>query len=127
MEWNDGHNESFNSDFCNTLEKAMASAFMYTKHSHIKGFWSDGGISNQPLTDYMITKKSVNDTRKIVTYAEFGKDGEGDFELTIYFGKYSLRRYARGTNLADCIPHPTKCDEWIEVNTNAKTIEVWLK
>ncbi|OJJ14424.1 hypothetical protein BKI52_42330 [marine bacterium AO1-C] len=127
MEWNDDHNESFNPEFCHALETAMVAAFTFTRNPTVKGFWSDGGISYRPKTDYMISKKSVNDTRKIETYAEFGKNGEGDYYIIIHFGKYSLRRYARGTSLIDCIPDPTKCDEWIKVDLKTQTIEVWLK
>jgi len=127
MEWTDDHNESFNPAFCNALETTMVEAFTFTHRFKIKGFWSDGGISHRPRVDSMITKKSVNDKRKIETYAEFGKDGEGNFYITIYFGKYSLRRYARGTSMLDCIPDPSKCDEWIKVDLKNQTIEVWLK
>ena len=58
-----------------------------------------------PFVDSHLTGKSVNDTRKIETDAWALSDkGDIKFELIIYFGKYSQRRYAKGNNLEDCLP-----------------------
>jgi hypothetical protein len=58
-----------------------------------------------PFVDSQLTKKSVNDTRKIETDAWALSDkGDIKFKLVIYFGKYSLRRYAKGNCLEDCLP-----------------------
>lgn len=76
----------------------------------------------RPSNDPQLTKQHVNDTRKIETWAYIGKDGQAIYHMTKKFGKYSLRRYAKGKNLIDCIPGEESMD-WIDIDINKKTFE----
>ena len=67
----------------------------------------------------------MNDTRKIETRAWIGQTGNNRYYMTIHFGKYSLRRYARGTNLWDCVPSASSMD-WIDIDVEKQTIELYL-
>jgi len=117
--------ESFNEDFCTHLERHLCDTFIKSKQRDLNSFWCDG-ISWDPIPDSQLLKKSVNDTRKIVTTSWIGIDGQDEYEMTIKFGKYSLRRYASGANLIGCIPDSSSMD-WITIDTNNKTIELRLK
>ena len=46
--------------------------------------------------------------------------------MTIYLGKYALRRYAKGTSMVDCIPAAESMD-WITLDVESRKIEVRLK
>lgn len=116
--------QSFNAEFRSHLEYHLGATFEKSKREDLKGFWCDG-ISS-PLDEKQLTKKNVNDARKIVTTAWIGKDGQTEYEMTIHFGKYSLRRYAKGTPLIDCIPGNETMD-WIDINIKNQTIEIKLK
>lgn len=116
---------SFNEDFCTHLEYHLGETFENSDNEELKGFWCDG-ISWHPISDSQLTKKSVNDTKKIVTKAWIGKDGQEEYEMTIRFGKYSLRRYAKGARLHDCIPS-TESMDWVEITPSTKTIQITLK
>jgi hypothetical protein len=115
--------ESFNSDFCNALEVYLLSAMKKCDHKLAFSCWIDG--VTMPFIEKQLTKKSVNDTRKIETTVWTLTD-KGDilFELFIYFGKYSLRRYAKGTNLKDCLP-PLESDH-ILIDFENERIELHL-
>lgn len=115
--------ESFNEDFCVQLEYHLTRTFGNSEDEKIKRFWCDGVL--MPFIESQLTKKSVNDTRKIVTKAWLGYDGQGDFEMTINFGQYSLRRYAKGFELTGCLPSENSMD-WITLDIERKTIELQL-
>ncbi|MEP7321745.1 MAG: hypothetical protein ABI761_07490 [Saprospiraceae bacterium] len=119
------NNTSFNEEFCTRLEYHLGETFEKSGRQDIKGFWCDG-VSWTPILENQLEKKNVNNTRKIVTEAWIGKDGQSDYEMTIHFGKYSLRRYARGNELIDCIPSIETMD-WIEIDPVKRTIVVKLK
>lgn len=123
-EFKDEIKESFNDDFCVQLEYHLTRTFGNSKDKNLKGFWCDGVL--MPFIDSQLTKKSVNDTRKIVTKCWLGYDGQDEFEMTIKFGKYSLRRYAKGSDLRDCLPSEKSMD-WINLDMKEKTIELQLK
>jgi hypothetical protein len=117
--------QSFNKKFCNHLEYHLGATFEKSKREDLNGFWCDG-VSWFSLDEKQLTKKSVNDKRKIVTKAWIGKTGQTEYEMTIHFGKHSLRRYAKGTSLCDCLPSNESMD-WINIDTKKQTIEIWLK
>jgi hypothetical protein len=116
--------ESFNKDFCLFLEYHLGETFGQSEDKTIKGLWCDG--VQMPLITSQISKKSVNDTRRIVTKAWIGYDGQREYEMTIKFGKFSLRRYAKGTCLKDCVPSADTMD-WINLDIDKRTIEIQLK
>lgn len=116
--------QSSNKEFCTRLEYHLEATFEKSNREDLKGFWCDG--VSEPLLEKQLSKKYVNDNRKIVTKAWIGKDGQTEYEMTIHFGKYTLRRYSKGTALTDCLPSDETMD-WIDIDTKNKTIEVRLK
>ena len=115
--------ESFNEDFCLFLEYHLSGTFANSEQNNIKWLWCDGVM--MPFEN-QLSKKYVNDNRKIITKAWIGHDGNSQYEMTIKFGRYSLRRYARGTSLESCVPSEEMMD-WINIDTVNKTIELMLK
>ncbi len=116
--------ESFDEDFCARLEYHLTKTFESADDNKLKGFWCDGVLI--PSIESQLTKKSVNDKRKIITKAWLGFDGQDEYEMTINFGQYSLRRYADGADLFNCLPSTDTLD-WITLDMNKKTIELHLK
>ncbi len=112
-------------DFCLHLEYRLCDTFKNSHQKVIGGLWCDG-VSARSFNDPQLTKKHVNDTRKIETWAYIGKDGQDIYQMTIKFGTYSLRRYAIGESLIDCIPSEETMD-WIDIDINEKTIELRLR
>lgn len=90
----------------------------------LKGFWCDG-VSWFP-TKSQLTKKHINDKRKIVTKAWIGKTGQTEFKATINFGQKALSKYAKGLGLTGTIPELELDLEWIEIDIENKTIEINL-
>ena len=117
--------ESFNKEFCDHLEYHLCWTFANSPNPVLRAFWCDG-VLELPSGHYQITKKSVNDTRRIDTTAWLGKSGQEVYDMTIRLGRYSLRRYAKGSNMIDCIPDEYTMD-WISIDTENKVIEVCLK
>ena len=115
----------FNEKFCTHLEFHLGQTFKNSDRPEVNEFWCDG-VSWIPDLDNQLTQKSVNDTRQIVTKAWLGKNGQDEYEMTIRFGKYSLRRYAKGTEMLDCIPSSNSM-EWIDIEPENKKIEITLK
>jgi hypothetical protein len=114
-------NQSFNEEFCAKLEHHLTRTF---GKSELRGFWCDG--VSMPTHDLELTKKYVNDKRRIVTKAWLGFNGQDVYEMIINLGQYSLRRYAKGSDLIDCLPSEDSTD-WIELDVESKTIKVQLK
>jgi hypothetical protein len=84
----------FNEDFCVYLECHLSLVFKNFEDDEVKFFWCDGIAMT--LVEGQLSAKSVNDTRKIVTKAWIGTDGQGEYEMTINFGPKALSRYAPG-------------------------------
>jgi hypothetical protein len=118
------NNSPFNEDFCISLECKLGEAFENSQIEELKGFCCDGVLC-KPSPLWQLTIKNVNDTRKIKTIVWLGKDGQSEYETTVYFGKYSLRRYAKGISLIDCMPSPETM-EWIEIDVEKKLLSIYL-
>ena len=116
---------AFNERFCTYLEYHLGNTFENSNRNDLKGYWCDG-ISWNPIPDNQLNKKSVNDTKKIVTKAWIGKNGQDEYEMTVRFGKYAFRRYMNGTDMTDCIPSADSMD-WLDIDTNNKWIVIRLK
>jgi hypothetical protein len=116
--------ESFNEEFCSYLEYHLTKTFAHADDKFIQKLWCDGIL--MPIIESQTSKKSVNDTRKIVTKAWIGSDGQREYEMRVKLGKYSLRRYARGTSLEDCVPSENTMD-WITIDLGKRIIEIQLK
>lgn len=114
----------FNEKFCSKLEYRICDELEKSTDPELKGFWCDG-ISWFP-TENQLTKKSVNDKRKIETKAWFGKTGQTEFRAIINLGKKALSRYAKEMDLTECIPDLESQHEWIEIDIENKTINIEL-
>jgi len=112
----------FNEEFCNRLESRLCKEFAESKDTELKNFWCDG--VSWFTTDNQMTKKHVNDSRKIITKAWIGKDGQDEYLATIHFGKQSLSNYAKGKELIECIPESET--NWIEIDIVNKSIDIKL-
>jgi len=78
-------------------------AMEHRDHPLAKACWMDGVL--MPFVERQLSKKHVNDTRRIETRAwALTNKGDVKFDLVLYFRKYSLRRYAKGSALDDCLP-----------------------
>jgi hypothetical protein len=101
----------------------LSSIFVESDDKLIRSLWCDGVL--MPYFEWQFTKKRVNNTRRIETKAWIGRirGEQWLFDLTIHFGKYSLRRYARGTSLEDCLPD---IDD-IVVDFGKKYIEIFMR
>lgn len=115
---------SFNQAFCTALEFRLGEALQSSGREDLKGFWCDG-VSHVPEVPSQVSKKSINDTHQLTTKAWLGKTGQDEYEMTIVFGKYSLRRYAKGSSMTDCIPTENTMD-WVEIDIQNKKITVYL-
>ncbi len=118
----------FNPSFCIELEYHLCEAFENADRADpdrdTRGFWCDGVCCPEPSEPQM-TRKRVNDTRKMVTKAWIGKNGQGEYEMTIRFGRRALSRYAKGRALTDCLPGAETMD-WIDIDIRKKIIEIRL-
>jgi hypothetical protein len=112
-----------NEDFCNFLEYQITAALYNSKNAAIRGFWCDGILLPDDEREY--ARKLVNDNRKILLTAFFGKHGQDTYELTLSFGKKCLSKYARGLSIEECIPN-TGNGDWIEVDIMKKKLIVYL-
>jgi len=112
--------ESFNQEFCDYLEYHLSKIFRNSSDKAIRKLWCDGIIFGT------FSKKEVNCKREINTTAWIGEDGQGEYEMKIKFGKYSLRRYAKGASMIDSIPD-SNLAEWIDIDIENNQIELQLK
>ncbi|MEE9364245.1 MAG: hypothetical protein V3U92_16720 [Cellulophaga sp.] len=114
----------FNEKFCTKLKSRICHELEKSTDPELKGFWCDG-ISWLP-TENQLTKKHVNDKRKIETKAWVGKTGQTEFKTIINFGKKALSKYAKKMDLTECIPNLESQAEWIEIDIKNKTIKIEL-
>jgi hypothetical protein len=116
--------ESFSTEFCEKLNSYLMEAMKHLDHSLAEACWMDGVL--MPLVERQLNKKHVNDTRMIETHVwALTNKGDVKFELVIYFGKYSLRRYAKGLALDDCFP-PVNDTGAVNIDFEKKLIELQL-
>ena len=114
----------FNKEFCARLEYRICHELEKSTDPELKGFWCDG-ISWLP-TEKQLTKKHVNDNRKIETKAWIGKTGQTEFRAIINFGKKALSKYAKEMDLTECIPDLESQAEWIEIDIENKILKIEL-
>ncbi len=117
-----------NKDFLIHLEFEISNALENASEKDKRSYWCDGILMPDLEDDY--SQKTINDKRKIALRAVIpkGQYKNKDYwwDLVLKFGKYSLRRYAKGKSLEDCVPNSENAD-WIELDVENKTIEVQLK
>ena len=112
--------ESFNEDFCKYLEYHLCDTFQKSGDKEIRKLWCDGVVWSHT------TKKHVNDKRLIETTAFIGQNGQEEYRMRLKFGKFSLRRYAKGTSLKGCIPNSESMN-WIVIDIENKYMEIQLR
>jgi hypothetical protein len=79
-----------------------------------------------PFVERQLSKKHVNDTRRIETHAwAMTNKGNVKFDVVIYFRNASLRRYARGSALDDCFP-PFDDASAVKIDFEKELIELQL-
>lgn len=118
-------NSPFDEAFCAHLEFHLSRTFSLSSRPDVKGFWCDG-VLHMPMLDEQLTKKSVNDTRVIKTKAWIGKDGQGEYNMSVFFGPLSLKHYTKGIALIDCLPNEKTMD-WVIIDTEKRTVDIQLK
>ncbi len=115
-------------DFLVSLEYSISNALENAAEKYKRSYWCDGILMPNSEDDY--SQRKVNDARKITMRAVIPKEQYKEkqywYDLILKFGKYSLRRYAKGKRLEDCIPNTDNAD-WIELDIENKIIEVQLK
>ncbi|WP_178983659.1 hypothetical protein [Winogradskyella helgolandensis] len=114
----------FNEEFCTKLEFRICRELEKSEDPELKGFWCDG-VSWFP-NESQLTKKYVNDKRKIETKAWIGKTGQTEFRAIIHFGKSALSKYAKSTDLTKSIPELEAQTEWINIDLSKNLIEIQL-
>jgi hypothetical protein len=115
----------FNEEFCTFLEYHLCQTFKNFELQDIKDYWCDG-ISWDPTQPNQLTIKNVCETRRIVTEAWIGSDGQDKYEMTVNFGEMALKKYRNGNQMIDCIPS-SQTTNWIDIDPNDKKIEIKLK
>ncbi|WP_422083764.1 hypothetical protein [Ulvibacterium sp.] len=115
----------FNEEFCNQLEYRICHEFEKSNDPKLKGFWCDG--VSWSTSENQLTKKYVNDKRKIETKAWIGKTGQTEFKAIVHFGKKALSKYAKGMDLTECIPNSESQAEWIEIDLKNKIVEIRIE
>src|SRR5687767_15017725 len=110
-------------EFCDSLEYWLCTAFEDSDNGIVKGFWCDGVML--PLFEKDYSKKTVNDTRQVVTTAYIGKTGQEEYTMTIKFGNNALSRYARDLDITKCLSDPEKND-CFSIDTDKRRIEIQL-
>ena len=115
----------FNEEFCIELENRICIELEKNEDANLKGFWCDG-ISFIPTIENQLTKKYINDKRKIETIAWLGKSGQEEYLAIIHFGKKALSKYANDKKLTTSIPELESKNNWLEIDIKNKTIEIRL-
>jgi hypothetical protein len=99
-------------------------AMRHCDHPLAEACWMDGVV--MPFVERQLSKKHVNDTRRIETHAwAMTNKGNVKFDVVIYFRNASLRRYARGSALDDCFP-PFDDASAVKIDFEKELIELQL-
>ncbi|WP_439695479.1 hypothetical protein ACFGVS_21035 [Mucilaginibacter sp. AW1-7] len=116
--------ESFNDDFCSSLEYHLSRAFNNSCDSKLRWFWCDG--VEQPSNEGELTWELINQSRKIETKAWIGATGQDVYNMTIKLDLESLSRCAEGQSLKGCLPDEHSF-EWVTIDVDLMTILLQLK
>jgi len=113
---------SFDVDFFTALEYHLCRTFANSLQKDIKWLWCDGII--MPVED-QLRNKTLSASKRIVTEAWIGPNGQDKYEMTIKLGQHSFEACMLGLNLTDHLPKADRMD-WITLDTLEKRIEVQL-
>jgi hypothetical protein len=98
--------------------------FANSTDKEIKRLWCDGVM--MPFYDIELTRENVIKTKKIITTAWIGFDGQGKYDMIIKLGKNSIEACERNLNLTDCLPGDESL-KWIVIDERQSKIELQLK
>jgi hypothetical protein len=112
----------FNREFCAFL--AFRLAFDQPSDAALRGFWCDG-IDHLPGEAQSLSTIQVEKHRQIKTRAWMGKDGQGEYEMTIHLGDAAIEHYKNNKSLVACIPENPP-ENWVEIDLKAHTVQVYL-
>lgn len=110
-------------DFCEILEYKISLALENLGDEKVKGFWCDGVLLSEP--DKYYSQKFINENRQVKMRAYIGKDGQGDYSLTLKFGNKALSKSARNLDISECIPQ-SDFEKWFNIDTSKQEIEIQL-
>ncbi|MFK7908797.1 MAG: hypothetical protein AB8B69_26950 [Chitinophagales bacterium] len=113
----------FNMEFCSILEHSLN--FEELEDEGVKGFWCDG-IDHMPRDMKSLSRANLEENKLIKTKAWIGKDGQGEYEMTINLGGQSIENYQLNRSLVNCIPD-NNFKEWVIIEPEKKEIQVFLK
>lgn len=113
----------FNQDFCSQLEYSLD--FEQLDREDLKGYWCDG-VDHLPKDIKSLAKSRIEKERTIVTKAWIGRDGQGEYEMTINLGGDFIKAYMSDSNLLASIPGREE-KGWIDVDTEQRKVEIKLK
>ncbi len=108
--------------FCELLEYKINSALQNSTDETTRGYWCDGIVL--PAFGHEYSQKYVNDYRQITLAAFIGVDGQGQYSVTLLFGAKALSRYARGLDIAGCIPD-FQDPVWFKIDSSKK--QAWVQ
>ena len=114
---------SFNKEFCDNLEFKLD--FDNLDKEEVKGFWCDG-INHIPNDIKSLLKANLVNKKELKTNAWIGKDGQGEYKMTIKFGNQSIEKYKQNQSLVNCIP-TDNFQNWINIIPEKNEIEITLK
>lgn len=101
--------------FCSHLEWSLSFDELNDKSVH--NYWCDGIAAFE--TKEIITKRAVK------TKAWIGEDGQGIYQMKIFFGDKSIANFKNGESLIECIPKKD-AHNWIFIKPESKQITVIL-
>jgi len=111
---------SLNDNFCSYLEYHLSRALKNSDRTDIQRFWCDGVLC-EPISEAKLSR-----VRRIEAKAWFGTDGQDEYTMAIKFGENALNQYIKGGDLVSTIPSENSMN-WIDIDTDKKTIEIRLK
>ncbi|MCR9173450.1 MAG: hypothetical protein NXI10_13195 [bacterium] len=107
------------------LEFRLTGELYNVGDGELKGFSCEGIYLSH--TDNQLQLSPLSDHQKIQLSAWLGVDGQDKYDATIHFGPKALSLYAQNLPLEDSIPEYVDNEQWFEIDTKKKTIEIQLK
>lgn len=112
----------FDKDFCARLEYNLS--FSELENEKVKDYWCDG-VDHLPQDIKSLARSNILRDKVISTKAWIGTDGQGIYDMHVFFGEQSLEYCRKGERLESCIPTGNYKD-WIQIDPAGKWIEIEL-
>jgi hypothetical protein len=78
-----------------------------------------------PALSSQLSIQSIIETKQIVTFAFFGRNGQDKYQMIINLGTDAVSNYIAGGSLIDCLPSEDSFD-WIMLDAKERLIELQL-